>query len=130
MMQTPQRRRPDGFTIGTVRRAAALLLGAAVLSGMGMPLRLPCCSLRRLASTSVQSDCCPIPGCTLAEREGPAPAVVASAGTSLPGSASAASPFVPACAGGFPDLPVRTASASPSPPRGRPALALLSVYRI
>jgi hypothetical protein len=128
MMQTPQRRRPGGFTIGAVRRATVLLLGIAVLSATGMPLRLPCCSLRKLASTSIQSDCCPIPGCTLAEREGAAPAIVASAVT--PSAAAAASPFVPARLRGLPALPVRVASVSPSPPRGRPALALLSVYRI
>lgn len=116
-----------------MKRAAILLLSVAVLSAAGMPLRLPCCSFRKLAATSVTSDCCPIPGCTLLEREGAAPA-------SIRAGESSSNPLVPVpismalpgiSRGVLPVAPGMRASLSPSPPRARPiALALLSVYRI
>jgi len=111
-----------------VRRAALLVLCLAVLSGSGMPLRLPCCSLRKLTATSWQSDCCPIPGCALAEKAGPAAATIRQAGT-LEKPAPAGARIDAAAV--LPPVPfVRVAVLGGSPPRGRPCLSLLSVYRI
>ena len=114
-----------------LKRTAVVVLGLAVLSASGMPLRLPCCSLRKLEATAIQSNCCPIPGCTLAERQGAAPASLREGpGLSDPMLASPASPgataaSAPAISG------ARFCSLSLSPPRGRPpSLSLLSVYRI
>ncbi|HET7453281.1 MAG TPA: hypothetical protein VFL12_11095 [Thermoanaerobaculia bacterium] len=112
-----------------LRRAAVVFLGAAVLCGSGMPLRLPCCSLRKLESPALQADCCPIPGCTLAEKAGPAAAAIRE--RCALGAPSPASPL-PAT------MRVRLVSVasfarvlpSVSPPRGGPPLSLLSVYRI
>ena len=115
-----------------LKRVAIVVLGLAVLSAFGMPLRLPCCSLQTLSATAIQPDCCPIPGCTLAERQGPAPASIESASRlDGPIRVSVPSPAVlSAGAAGF-AAPPRVFAASTSPPRGRPPTpALLSVYRI
>jgi hypothetical protein len=112
-----------------MKRVTVLLLGIAVLSASGMPLRLPCCSLRKLTATSWQSDCCPIPGCTLAEKAGPAAATIRQAGTlELP--AAAAAGCTDAAAVLSPAPFVLVAAVGASPPRGRPSLSLLSIYRI
>ena len=121
---------PDepGYDDTVLKRAAMTLLGVAVLCGSGMPLRLPCCSLRKLEATALQSDCCPIPGCTLAERAGPAAAAIREA-TALENPSAAATPAA---------IPGRTFApvsgvfrvASALPPRGGPPRSLLSVYRI
>ncbi len=112
-----------------LKRAAFLVVALAVLSGSGMPLRLPCCSLRMLAATSVQSDCCPMPGCRLAEKAGPAAAALRPAET-LEMPAAAAARFVNAAAVLPPAPFVGVPALAASPPRGRPSLSLLSIYRI
>jgi len=115
-----------------LKRTAIVVLGLAVLSASGMPLRLPCCSLGKLSATSMQSACCPIPGCSLAEWQGAAPASIertAIAADPVAASAPPAAVF-PAGAVVFAAPPVVFTGFS-SPPRGRPpTLALLSVYRI
>jgi hypothetical protein len=114
-----------------LRRAAVVVLGLAVLSASGMPLRLPCCSLRKLEATTIQSDCCPIPGCTLAEKQGAAPASLREA-QGLPDPMLAApAALVPSATLPAAVSNARVCSLSPSPPLGRsPSLSLLSVYRI
>ena len=113
-----------------LKRAAVIVLGLAVLSASGMPLRLPCCSLRKLEATAIQSSCCPIPGCTLAEKQGAAPASLRE-GPGLPDPTLAAPASLGAPAAPGPAVPARVCSPAVSPPRGRPpSLSLLSVYRI
>jgi hypothetical protein len=114
-----------------LKRAALVVLGLAVLSASGMPLRLPCCSLRKLEATTIQSNCCPIPGCTLAEKQGATPASIRDA-QRLPDPMLAASPSIGASALLGAAIPAaRVCAPSVSPPRGRPpSLSLLSVYRI
>ena len=114
-----------------LKRAAVIVLGFAVLSASGMPLRLPCCSLRKLEATTIQSNCCPIPGCTLAEKQGAAPASLRE-GPGLPDPMLAAPASLGATAARSPAVPdARVCALSVSPPRGRPpSLSLLSVYRI
>lgn len=113
-----------------LKRTAIVVLGLAVLSASGMPLRLPCCSLQKLSATAMQSDCCPIPGCTLAEKQGAAPAAIERASsTDEPIAAFAAAPA--ALARDAVRGAARMPEAASSPPRGRPPTpALLSVYRI
>jgi len=114
-----------------VKRAAIVVLGLAVLSAAGMPLRLPCCSLRKLEATAIQSDCCPIPGCTLAERQGAAPAAVRAASSLADRPLALAGQRVPSILAAAGPSPSGGAALSPSPPPGRPpTLALLSLYRI
>jgi hypothetical protein len=114
-----------------LKRAAVVVLGLAVLSASGMPLRLPCCSLRKLEATTIQSNCCPIPGCTLAEKQGATPASLRE-GPGLPDPMLGASASLGAPVASAPAVrAARVCSRSVSPPGGRPpSLSLLSVYRI
>jgi len=70
-----------------VRRSAVLLVALSLLSGLGMPLRQPCCALSELAPAVAAPDCCPMPDCCRGEKRGATPFVV---------SASSAAAHIPA----------------------------------
>ena len=131
IQMSPAERSEARYDEAVLKRAAIAVLGLAVLSAAGMPLRLPCCSLRKLEATAIQSDCCPIPGCTLAERQGAAPAAVRAASNIADASRLLAGESVRSNLPARVPAPSPIASLSPSPPSGRsPTPALLSVYRI
>jgi hypothetical protein len=113
-----------------MKRVAAILFGIAVLSAWGMPFHPPCCGFRESVRTTVESNCCPIQGCPLAQARGAAPASIAKAD-----SLEAAPLISPASA--VARIPRRDPSSSStlvdscsSPPRARPTAAFLSVFRV
>ena len=61
-----------------VKRSVVLLVALGFLSGMGMPLRRPCCAIVELASTVSSPDCCPMPDCCRGEKRGATPIVLSS----------------------------------------------------
>lgn len=58
------------------RRVVFLLVAVGFLSGVGMPLSRPCCTLAKLSSTISSPDCCPMPDCCRGEKRGAAPMVL------------------------------------------------------
>jgi len=113
-----------------MKRLSVAFLGVAILSAWGMPFHPPCCGFRDSVRTILESNCCPIQSCPLAQARGAAPASIAKADSldsSPPIHLEPAVASIPRR--GLWDSPVFAESRS-SPPRACPTSALLSVFRV
>ena len=120
-----------GCNLTVMKRVSIAFLGVVLLSAWGMPFHPPCCGFRDSARTAIESNCCPVQGCPLAQARGAAPATIARA-ESLDAAPSAI-PFgaivTPIPRLDLSSLPTPLNSRS-SPSRARPTAALLSLFRI
>ena len=114
----------------------SLFLALVVLSGFGMPLRMPCCGPTEMAAMQDPADargCCPFPDCCREEKRGAAPATVSARALSAPAPSVTTIPSTVTVAIELP-LPrsePSVVSRSHSPPRP-PALqqAILATFRV
>ncbi|MGH9442682.1 MAG: hypothetical protein ACRD16_10455 [Thermoanaerobaculia bacterium] len=114
-----------------LKRAAVVLVGVAVLSAWGMPFHPPCCGFRDSVRTAIESNCCPLENCPLAQAREAAPASIAKAFSYDAGlfATQLEMTLPPARRLEFSDSPALVNSGW-SPPRECPSSSRLSVFRI
>jgi hypothetical protein len=115
------------------KRAVVLIVALGLLSGLGMPLRRPCCSLAEVASSVSSPDCCPMPDCCRGEKRGSSPIVLSSPLESPPAPVLISGQFFPpppAASFARSGSPVEIASLHGPPALVRDLPVLLSSLRV